>query len=121
MNMEWNEMRVLVCGGRDYDDMETLDRVLDQKFAECPFSVLIHGDARGADSLARTWAFKRGVAQIACPANWRKFGLSAGRLRNIQMLQEHFPDLVIAFPGGNGTAHMVSVAKRAKVQVLEVR
>ena len=52
-------MRVLVCGGRDYEDRETLERVLDT----IPITTLIVGDARGADSLA--WLY--GMRKISNP------------------------------------------------------
>jgi hypothetical protein len=36
------------------------------------------------------------------------------------MLEEGKPDLVVAFPGGTGTANMVKQARAAGVEVLEV-
>ena len=37
-----------------------------------------------------------------------------------RMLEEGRPDLVIAFPGGRGTADLVARARRAGVEVMEV-
>jgi len=54
------------------------------------------------------------------PAEWDKFGRRAGPLRNEQMLREGKPDVVVAFPGGRGTAHMVRIAKEAGIDVLEI-
>jgi UDP-N-acetylmuramoylalanine-D-glutamate ligase len=53
------------------------------------------------------------------PAKWDLHGKSAGPIRNQQMLDTGV-DLVIAFPGGKGTAHMVSIAKKAGVKVVEI-
>jgi hypothetical protein len=108
--------RILVCGGRNYYNQARVNEVLD---AHKP-SVIIHGAARGADTLASRYASTTGIPQIACPADWAKHGLKAGFLRNQQMLNDHKPDLVIAFPGGRGTADMVRRARRAKVPVIEI-
>jgi hypothetical protein len=85
------------------------------------FTRLIHGAARGADMLAAGWGFKNNIPCMAYPANWERYGKSAGPRRNIQMLVEGKPDMVIAFPGGRGTKHMVEIAKKAKIKVLEIK
>jgi predicted Rossmann-fold nucleotide-binding protein len=42
-------------------------------------------------------------------------------VRNRQMLTEGRPDLVVAFPGGKGTANMVALARKAGVEIVEVQ
>jgi hypothetical protein len=54
-------MRVLVCGGRDFDDAGLMINVLDRLHTEKFFTVLIHGNARGADRIADAWASCRGI------------------------------------------------------------
>lgn len=54
------------------------------------------------------------------PANWLKYGRMAGAMRNQQMLDEEEVDLVVAFPGGKGTADMVRRARAAGIEVREV-
>ena len=112
-------MRVLITGGRKYDDRESLFATLDRLHAEHHFTVLIHGDARGADRLGGEWAEERGVEVLAYPADWRRYGRGAGPKRNQQMLEEN-PDLVVAFPGGSGTRNMVEIAEKAGVTVIVV-
>lgn len=114
-------LRVIVCGGRDFRDIDLLENTLDRIHAERgPILHLWHGNARGADCLASYWARrKEGVREHATPANWSKYGLRAGPIRNQNMLGQK-PDLVIAFPGGKGTADMVKRAKAAGVEVIEV-
>lgn len=109
-------MKVLVCGGREYTDDDVLGVVLDG----IPITLLIHGGAPGADTLSGRWAEKTGHPQCVFPANWYKFGKKAGPLRNNWMLRFGDPDLVVAFPGGTGTAHMVKIAKLKGVKVIEV-
>lgn len=111
-------MKILVCGGRDYTDFSRIQEVLNMRIDTG--DTLIHGAANGADSLAAKWAAMRGVKTIAFPANWAKYGRSAGPVRNKLMLDQN-PDMVIAFPGGRGTAHMVRIAKDAKIPVVEVQ
>lgn len=91
--------------------------MLDSKLADL---VLITGNAKGADQQAELWAEKNGVRNEIYPANWKLHGKAAGPIRNRQMLEEGKPDWVIAFPGGNGTAHMCLIAQRAKVKVTKI-
>jgi hypothetical protein len=117
-NMDGNTLRILVCGGRDYDNVDKVYEVLDEFPTE--ELLIIHGGARGADSLAGVWAFERGVQVTRYPADWEKYGKRAGYVRNQQMLDEGKPDLVIAFPGGRGTAMMIDIAEKAAVNVLKI-
>lgn len=114
-------MKVLVCGGRKYRDEDFLFRVLDQIHNDgTVITTIIEGEAPGADLLAAKWASRRSVHIEPYPALWNRHGLSAGPIRNRQMLIEGKPDLVVAFPGGEGTKNMVTQAKAAKVKVIEV-
>jgi hypothetical protein len=113
-------MRVLVCGGRDYQNKSRVDQVLQQVGAEQPITTIIHGAARGADQLGEAWGLRRGIRLEAYPADWSRFGLSAGPRRNQEMLTKGQPDLVVAFPGGRGTADMVRRSRRAGIRVIEV-
>lgn len=114
-------MKILVCGGRDYSDEGAVARVLDEYergAAEPP--TLIHGAARGADTIAAVYAECRGWPIERYPADWAKYGTAAGPIRNRQMLDQGKPDLVIAFPGGRGTADMIRRAEKAGVPVRRV-
>jgi len=106
-------LRVLVCGGRDFNNAAMLARAM----AALPSkpSVVIHGAARGADTLAGQWAKEAGVPVEVYPAEWAAHGRKAGALRNAEMLAKGKPDFVLAMPGGSGTAHMVSIARLAGV------
>ena len=112
-------MRVLVTGGRDYRDSGAVHAALDRVHREVVIDAVIHGAGRGADTLADTWAALRGVPAHAFPAQWRAYGRGAGPIRNQRMLDDGKPGLVVAFPGGRGTADMVRRARRAGVEVWE--
>lgn len=114
-------LRVIVCGGRDYLDWDQGFAVLDRIHAATPIEYVFHGNARGADSIASAWARSRkaeGVRDCPVPAQWAKHGKAAGPKRNQAMIG-HSPDLVIAFPGGRGTADMVRRARAAGITVME--
>lgn len=113
-------MRVLVCGGRDFTNARLLYGALDRLAREVLVDCIIEGDARGADRMAGYWAKKNRVDLRLFPADWTKHGKAAGPIRNQQMLDKGKPDLVIAFPGGSGTADMVSRARAAGIEVREV-
>jgi hypothetical protein len=111
--------RVLVCGGRNYDDWEPLFAVLDALLGQNDL-VIIQGGAPGADGIARMWSRSRKCECLNFPADWRKQGRAAGPIRNHRMLAEGKPDLVLAAPGGRGTADMVRQARAAGLEVREI-
>lgn len=113
-------MIVLVCGGRNFVDYDLLAGYLDGLHRCRPITKIIHGAARGADSLAGRWAQELGIASRAFPADWKAHGRGAGPIRNQQMLDEGRPESVVAFPGGRGTADMVRRAKAAGLPVYEI-
>ena len=111
-------MRVLVCGGREYTDRERVFAVLDAMADQ--IDRLICGGARGADDLAYIWACRRDKSPERYMAEWERYGRRAGPIRNQRMIDEGKPDLVIAFPGGRGTADMVRRARSASITVKEI-
>lgn len=113
--------RVLVCGGRDYKDVDAMYRILDAAHASNPIECLISGMARGADSIALMWADEHGIPVAPYPADWQGHGKGAGYIRNQQMLDEGKPRLVLAFPGGRGTDDMVRRSHKAGVPVVRIR
>jgi predicted NAD-dependent protein-ADP-ribosyltransferase YbiA (DUF1768 family) len=102
-------MRVLVCGGRDFHDIDFIvDRLLrlHERFG---FTTIITGMARGPDRYAYDFAKELGIPTDEYPiekADWNQYGNAAGPRRNQRMLISGKPELGIAFPGGRGTADM---------------
>lgn len=136
-------MRVIVCGGRNcgvvpavyapavarglfadvvrraHMERVALRAFLDGVHGTWPITLLIHGGAHGADTLAGEWARDNGIPVQVVPAEWDTHGKAAGPIRNRAMLALS-PDAVIAAPGGRGTADMVKQARRAGVPVHEM-
>ena len=124
---------VLGCGGRYYFNQENVNTALGRIHRANTITGVIHGAATGADTLAGRWARDNMVAEHPFPAEWqtheddckpycyaRGYCAKAGYRRNKQMLKEGVPDLVIAFPGGNGTKGMVKIAVEAGVPTVTV-
>lgn len=113
-------MKVLICGSRNFDNKELIRQVIDSLPSD---TVIIHGAASGADTIAGTLAKERGLKVVEFPADWKKYGRSAGPIRNKQMLTESVPDRIHAFytdkSKSKGTASMVKQAKRKGIEVFE--
>ena len=101
-------MRVLVTGGRDYDDYEQVCCVM----WDISPTELCCGGASGLDSLVERWGRMNGVSVQVFPAQWEVHGKAAGPIRNQQMLDDFKPDIGVVFPGGRGTADMEQRMRR---------
>jgi len=101
--------KLIIAGSRNFTDFRLFSQVCDKLYKQKPFSI-ISGGARGADSLAETYADLRGLKCEVFPADWDKHGKKAGYLRNKQMSEEG--DALLAFWDGNsrGTMHMIDIA-----------
>jgi hypothetical protein len=117
-------LNIVVTGGRDYADREMVYRALNLLRP----TRVAHGACstkRGADWLSDDWCRENGVPCKPYPATWYNeqgvFERSAGPRRNLLMLQSELPQLVVAFPGGRGTADCVRQARQLMVVVFEVK
>ncbi len=127
---------VVVTGGRRYADRAKVFSVLDEIDASPrgPISLVIDGHCQvydeklgwidsGADRWANEWAVERARAFERYPADWKRFGPSAGPRRNHTMAKRaavSSPSIAVAFPGDKGTLGMVKICRAAKLEVFEV-
>jgi hypothetical protein len=109
-------MKVLICGSRYFNDYNRLETILSDISG---ISAIIHGGANGADLLGERYARQNSIPVHRFPAEWSKYGKSAGPIRNRRMLRDGAPDLVIAFlaPNSRGTKDMIKVAEKAGIPV----
>lgn len=122
--------RILVCGGRDFSNYRLLSQSLDKiciarewvwdKEYLMPAVVIISGMAKGADTLAIEWAIVNWCTWEEYPADWETYGKAAGHIRNQQMIDEGKPNLIVALPGGRGTADMIRRGKKAGVEIIQI-
>ncbi|SFJ46873.1 Protein of unknown function [Sphingomonas sp. NFR04] len=111
-------MRVLVTGGRYFNLVDEVHRVLSRVHQKHGIEELGEGWATGADELCRLWALAHGIPVASYEANWKTFGGRAGIMRNASMLRAFKPDLAIAFPGGDGTRDMRYRLREARVPTM---
>lgn len=109
-------MKVIVCGGRNFSDKDYFNKVMSLLHEQLTITEIIEGGAKGADRLAFQWATENDIKVSEFPADWEKFGKSAGFVRNRLMLEQE-TDCVIAFPGGKGTQNMIKLALEAGIMV----
>jgi hypothetical protein len=106
-------MKVLVSGSRYYNDYQKILSIV----KSFDIDLLIAGGCRGADTLAVRAARQCGIKYIEYPADWQRFGKSAGPRRNQIMLDMEKPDLILVFhpdlSNSKGTKDMLIRAKRA--------
>jgi UDP-N-acetylmuramoylalanine-D-glutamate ligase len=136
-------MRVLVCGGRDYNNFGTfgiaMDMVHDELLSANPPTVVIHGwPNTGVNDMAHRWADIHGYDVLAFSSDWNDLSnmdaiikkrrhdpacdvRSSLHRRHQRMLDEGRPDLCVAFPGGSGTDDMVARARRAGIKIIDLR
>ena len=122
-SVEGREYRLVVTGGRDYRDREAVFRQLSacrRSAARTGMTlVVIHGGCpTGADYWASLWCQRKGVLERRYDADWKRYGISAGPRRNEEMLALEQPDMVLAFPGGRGTADCVRRARARGLLVI---
>lgn len=113
------EYRVLVCGGRKYDDKQTVHVQLMALARKHRRLTVAAGGARGADTLAKRWCEVARIPFVEYAVNIKIDGPwpGAGPNRNRRMYDDFKPDMILAFPGGSGTRNMKSINPRIVVAV----
>ena len=114
--------RVIIAGGRDFDDYEYMSTKLNELFKDQNMFnnkaiKVISGMAKGADTLAIRYADENKLTKILFPANWKVYPRIAGFLRNNDMLS--IATHLIAFWDGksSGTKHMIEIAQMKGIPV----
>jgi ABC-type sugar transport system substrate-binding protein len=115
-------MRIIVCGGRNYTDHEAVSKALLAMWfaSDRPKLTIVQGGAQGADECARQVAATQNFLCETFRAEWDREGNAAGPRRNQRMVNAG-ADLLVAFPGGRGTADCVRRARKAGIPVVEMR
>jgi hypothetical protein len=110
-------MKIIIAGGRAFNDYNLLCQKCDKLLSLQVEIEIVSGTANGADKLGERYANKKGYPVKKFPANWEKYGKSAGYKRNEEMAK--YADALIAFWDGKskGTKHMIDLAKRYDLKV----
>jgi len=108
----------LVCGGREFKDNAFAFQFLDAQQLIFTFTHVLHGNCRGADTIADAWALARGIQPLRAPALSHYFERwEAGPIRNEAMAMIK-PYRLIAFPGHTGTASMLRIAEKYGIEII---
>ena len=116
--------RIIIAGGRDFNDYNLLKEKVNNLISEKRKThqiYIVSGKARGADSLGEKYANENGLNIMEFPADWDKHGKSAGYKRNLEMAEN--ADALIAFWDGEsrGTKHMIDIAKEKNLLTRIIR
>lgn len=113
--------RVIIAGGRDFNNFEMLEANCDYYLQNKKNFVVVCGMAKGADKLGYDYAIKMNQSVSSYPADWKNFGAKAGPLRNKLMAEN--ADCLIAFWDGEskGTENMISIAKTLGLKVRVIK
>lgn len=108
---DFNKMGII--GSRTFTNYQFMREILDS----FPFSEIVSGGAKGADSLARRYAEEKNISITEILPEWEKYGKSAGFKRNKLIIGQS--DAIIAFWDGKskGTAHSIRLAKEVGKRV----
>lgn len=118
-----DKLAFIVCGGRRMVMSLEKARWLVNLIEELKPDVVFTGGARGADREAAVIVKDFKVPHVAVSAEWKKYGDSAGPIRNKKMLERALDRaervIVLAYPGGPGTQNMKSLALKQNVEVID--
>jgi hypothetical protein len=108
---------IIVAGSRDFDDYDLLKEKLDKVKAHLGIFEVVSGKARGADSLGERYARENNLPIAAFPADWDKYGKSAGYRRNEDMA-DYAEGCIVFWDGiSKGTQHMINLAKEKELNL----
>ena len=113
-------IKVIIAGGRNFDDFNKLCQVCDEFLQDQNDIEIVSGAYKGADLLGERYAAERNYSLKQFPADWRRYGKSAGLKRNAEMAA--YADALIAFWDGKskGTKHMIDAANKLGLYVIIV-
>jgi hypothetical protein len=111
-------LNIGVVGSRSFHDYEKLKEVLDREiknarmYKEDRNIRIVSGGARGADTLARRYAYSReDVEYTEHKPDWKQYGRKAGIIRNFEVIKSSAK--LVAFWNGKskGTKHVIQAAR----------
>lgn len=103
-------MNIAIVGSRSFGYLDMVKLHVQRIAAKYPDAVIISGGARGVDSAAEVAAKHHGLDTLIFPAEWDKYGKSAGFKRNRDIVEA--ADVVVGFWDGTsrGTKHSLDLA-----------
>jgi len=112
-------MRTIIAGSRMCEDYSLVKASIEE--LEWPITEIVSGMARGVDKLGVRWANETNTPLKKYPAEWDKFGKSAGYRRNVEMSKNADALLAIWDGASKGTKHMINIATEAGLKIKVVQ
>jgi len=114
-------MKLIIAGTRTFGNYKLLKESVLKNINISDIEEIVSGTAKGADSLGELFAFENDIPVKRFPANWEKYGKSAGYRRNVEMAE--YGDTLLAFWNGvsKGTLHMINIAKNKNLKVFVIK
>jgi hypothetical protein len=124
-------MKVIIAGNRNFTNYELLKKEVGFILQNIKEVEIVSGrcdrgvhtftapdgtKVYGADGLGERWAFEKGYDVKYFPADWVKYGLSAGPRRNREMAA-YAQGLIAFFNGSRGTRDMIEAAKEKRLRI----
>jgi hypothetical protein len=112
-------MKTIIAGSRKFFDLLSQDSSIDEKLKQQMGSLdfrptaVLSGRAKGIDRWGEKWAKENNIPVLLYPANWNKYGRSAGPIRNSKMVKN--ADALVAFQlnQSRGTNDVIQKAAKA--------
>jgi hypothetical protein len=138
MNNAKRELRIIIAGGRNFDDYQLLRKeslkaiasivkaATGQDKTKKELITIVSGGANGADKLGEQFANEHGLKLRKFEANWGRYGRRAGYMRNVEMAEyavdkekkEAYGALIAFWDGqSKGTKHMIDTAKKMGMDI----
>lgn len=111
-------MKVIVAGSRHFNNKNFIWDIIDN--SPFPITELVHGCAKGVDTIAGEWALHNKISVKEFPANWEKYGKGAGPVRNMEMAKYADALIAIIFENSRGTMNMIQTALKLGLHVFVI-
>ncbi len=108
-------MKTIIAGSREITDYKIVKKAI--KKSGFKITEVVSGKARGVDTLGEKWAKEHNIPIKKFPADWEKYGRSAGPIRNQEMAKYADALIAIPLPEGKGTQHMIKTARKDGIKV----
>jgi hypothetical protein len=110
-------MKVIIAGGRDFNDFELLKDKCDIYLSQQSNVEIVSGTANGADKLGERYAKESNLKLTKFPADWDLYGRGAGPIRNKEMA-DYADSLVVFWDGkSKGTENMIAEARKRGLSI----
>lgn len=107
--------KFMICGSRTISDKNFIFSEIEKCWNENLNSepiILVEGEAKGVDSIAKEWAISKGFELEAHRPDWKRYGRGAGIIRNKEMVDTSDFVLILWDGKSKGTASDIKFCEK---------